>query len=192
MRKPITLILLATLLGGCRPRKADDDGWRILFDGKSLENWTVPQFGGEGESKVIDGAIHVGTGEEISGVAWDGPALPRINYELCLEAKMIDGLDFFCGVGFPVGKEHCSFVIGGWGGGVVGLSSVDGLPASENETASFIEPIIGKWYKVRFRVTTYKIDIWIDDKQVVELEVEITLGADTTVQLVKIVPLVGG
>ncbi|MEZ6113002.1 MAG: hypothetical protein R3C99_18620 [Pirellulaceae bacterium] len=60
--------------------------------------------------------------------------MPKTNYELSLEAKRLDGTDFFCGLTFPVGDTHCSFIVGGWAGGVVGLSSIDGLDASENQT----------------------------------------------------------
>ena len=185
MRNALQAILaVPLLLAGCAkktptaPAGPDTDAvakkakpeWRSLFDGKTLKNWEVVEFGGEGEVKVANGEIIVNEGEELSGIAWKGPDLPRMNYELSLEAKMIDGIDFFCGVGFPVGKEHCSFVVGGWGGGVIGLSSVDGLAANENETASYIEPVKGKWYRILFKVTPEKIDVWLDDKQVVDLE----------------------
>jgi hypothetical protein len=49
-----------------------------------------------------------------------------MNYEIKLEAKKVTGNDFFCGMTFPVGDSFCSFIVGGWGGPVVGLSSIDG------------------------------------------------------------------
>ena len=38
-------------------------------------------------------------------------------------------------------------------GGVVGLSSIGGFDASENETTQFVEFKNGQWYKIRLRVT---------------------------------------
>ena len=48
-----------------------------------------------------------------------------------------------------MGNSFCSFVVGGWGGGVVGLSSVDGSDASENETSRSKEFKRGQWYRVQ-------------------------------------------
>ena len=38
-----------------------------------------------------------------------------MDYELRLEAKRVEGGDFFCGLTFPVGKEYCTLILGGWG-----------------------------------------------------------------------------
>src|SRR5262249_54003361 len=92
-----------------------------------------------------------------------------IDYEISLEAMRVSGSDFFCGLTFPVGEAPCSFIVGGWGGGVVGLSSIDGSDASENETTQYKEFTTGRWYKVRVRVTKEKIEAWIDDKKMVDL-----------------------
>jgi hypothetical protein len=148
--------------------KGDDA--RSLFDGKTLGSWKAVEFGGEGEVKVQDGAIRVHMGSPISGIHWTGDALPRTNYEFSVEAMKVDGNDFFCGIVFPVGKETCSFVAGGWGGGVTGLSSVDNMNASENETASDQNYAKNKWYAFRLIVTPKKIEAWCDQKQVVNLE----------------------
>ena len=141
-----------------------------LFDGKTLKNWKVPEFGGEGEISVKDGQIVIGTGDPMSGITWDGEALPKVDYELTFEAQRIEGTDFFGTITFPVQKDSCSFVLGGWGGGVTGLSTLDGSSAIENQTTNFQEFEKGKWYKVRVRVTKTKIETWIDDKQVVDVD----------------------
>ena len=106
-------------------------------------------------------------GDPLTGITWEGE-LPRENYEVELEARRTDGFDFFCGLTFPVGKDHVSLILGGWGGGVVGISSVDGFDASENETTSFRNFDTNKWYKVSARVDANEIRCWIDDKIVVE------------------------
>ena len=66
------------------------------------------------------------------------------------------------------GENNVSFILGGWGGGVVGISSVDGFDASENETTSFRNFDNDRWYKVRARVDAYQIQCWIDDKAAAE------------------------
>jgi hypothetical protein len=69
-----------------------------------------------------------------------------------------------------VGDAHCSLVMGGWGGTVVGLSSIDDKDASQNQTGSFETFAKNQWYKVKIRVTKKNIGAWIDDKQVVDLD----------------------
>lgn len=147
----------------------DPYAWQSLFDGKTLNGWKVPNFGGEGEVKVADGAITVAMGDSMSGVtATIKP--PRTDYELELEGKRLDGNDFFCTTTFPVGDAPCSLVVGGWGGAVVGLSCVDFYDASDNITTKFMDFKNNVWYKVRIRVTKPKIEAWIDDEKVVDLD----------------------
>jgi hypothetical protein len=73
---------------------------------------------------------------------------------------------------FPVGKSHCSFIVGGWAGAVVGLSSIDGKDASENDTTKYMNFKTGQWYRIRVRVTDDNISAWIDDKQVVDQNIK--------------------
>jgi hypothetical protein len=67
-----------------------------------------------------------------------------------------------------VGQDPCSFIVGGWGGGVVGLSSIDGDDAAHNATTSFKEFKTGRWYAIRVSVSPERIDCFIDDEQVVD------------------------
>jgi len=48
--------------------------------------------------------------------------------------------------------------------------SLDGQDAANNETAQYLNFEKGKWYKVRLRVIPDKIQAWIDDDQVVNVE----------------------
>ncbi|MFO1005797.1 MAG: DUF1080 domain-containing protein [Planctomycetaceae bacterium] len=141
-----------------------------LFDGKSLKNWKVPEFGADGKVTVKDGELVMGQGDPMTGVTWAGEELPKVDYEVTFEAKRIEGSDFFGTITFPVQKDSCSFVLGGWGGGVIGLSTLDGNSAVENETTGYYDFEKGKWYKVRIRVTKTKIEVWIDDKSVVDVD----------------------
>jgi len=143
-----------------------------LFDGKSLAGWKESDFGGQGSVEVVDGTIVLGVGQDLTGITWDGGELPHTNYEIELEAMRVDGVDFFCGLTFPVGETFCSFIVGGWGGGVVGLSSIDRFDASMNETTKFMSFERNKWYKIRLRVASDRIAAWIDDEQVVDFEIK--------------------
>jgi hypothetical protein len=146
----------------------DDKAWRPLFDGKTLKGWKSTNFGGEGEVSVEDGAIVMERGSNMTGVTYDGKDFPKTNYELAFEAKRTQGLDFFCTTTFPVGDDPCSLVVAGWSGAVVGLSSIDGKDASENETRKNMGFDNNRWYKVKIRVTPEKIVAWIDDAKVVD------------------------
>ena len=149
-----------------------------IFDGKSLTGWKIADFGGQDEVTVEKGALRIPVGQDMAGVTWDvenpphGLLLPQEDYELSLEAMRVDGSDFFCGVTFPVGDEPCSLILGGWGGGVVGLSSINGNDASENETTQFIPFDNKKWYKVRLRVTKTHVTAWLDNKEIIDVERE--------------------
>ena len=140
-----------------------------LFDGKTLTGWKRTAFGGEGDVAIEDGRIVLRAGNPMTGITWTGPH-PKMDYEISLEAMRVDGSDFFCGLTFPVGDAPCTFIVGGWGGGVIGLSSINGMDASENETTSYQEFTNGRWHKIRVRVTKDKIESWLDDKQRADVE----------------------
>lgn len=151
----------------------DKDGWQSLFDGKSLEGWKIASFGGEGEVRAEKGELIMEMGQPLTGITWKaGDKLPTDNYEISLQAMKKKGDDFFCGLTFPVGDSHATFVIGGWAGSVVGLSNIDGLDASENETTQYEKFDHNKWYAVRVRVADGKIECWLDDKQMVDVELK--------------------
>jgi hypothetical protein len=150
-------------------QKPDPDGWKSLFDGKSLKGWKSTNFGGEADVLVEDGAIVMDRGSNMTGITYDRDDFPKTNYEVTFEGKRLKGIDFFCTTTFPVGKEHCSLVVGGWAGVVVGLSTIDDMDASENETRKNLGFDNNKWYRVRIRVTPERIRAWIDKDQVVDL-----------------------
>jgi hypothetical protein len=154
------------------PEKKDGAKWEPLFNGKNLDGWKVTKFGGEGEVTAEDGKLTIEMGQPLSGITWKKKDPPhKINYEIRLEAMRAKGTDFFCGLTFPFNDTHCSFICGGWGGGVTGLSSINSLDASENGTTTYQEYKNEKWYKIRVRVEPKRIQCWIDDKQVVDQEI---------------------
>jgi hypothetical protein len=141
-----------------------------LFDGKSLEGWQVTGFGGHGEVQVDNGLLKIGMGAELSGVHWTNGGLPNVNYEIALDVMKTDGGDFFCGLTFPVKDSFCSLILGGWGGGVVGLSSLDGMDASENDTSKNMYFEKNRWFHVRVRVLEKQIQTWIDEQKVIDVD----------------------
>lgn len=153
-----------------KPEKGAKDlyTWKDLFDGKTLKGWKVPQFGGEGKVEVKDGRIILHAGETMTGIVYEGK-VPTTNYELELEGMRVNGSDFFATTTFPVGDSHVSFVTGGWGGTLIGISCVDWRDASDNPTSAFREFKNNQWYKFRIRVTDAKIQVWIDGDPVVDL-----------------------
>lgn len=146
-------------------------GWRTLFDSKTPNAWKVTEFGGRGDIAVKDGLLMIQMGAMLTGVRWTN-GIPKTNYEVELEGMKVDGSDFFCGLTFPVGDSFCSLILGGWGGGVVGLSSIDGHDASENETTKYMPFEKNRWYRIRLRVTKTSIEAWIDDERIVEQSIE--------------------
>ena len=149
---------------------ADKPKWKPLFDGKTLDGWKITNFGGEGDVEVKDGRINMEFGSSLTGITYKGE-FPKMNYEVRLEAMRVDGNDFFCGLTFPVADSHCSFILGGWGGAVVGLSSIDDRDASENDTTQYKKFESDQWYKIRLRVTPERIEAWIDEKVWVDQDI---------------------
>lgn len=165
-----TTLIVVALIGPALLAQTDSDKakGKLLFDGKTLKGWKSTDFGGEGNVVVKDGAVVMERGGDMTGITYTRGDFPRIDYEISLEAKRVMGSDFFATTTFPVGKDYCSLVLGGWGGTVVGLSSLDDRDASENDSGTLKDFKQNQWYRVRIRVTAKKIAAWIDDKQMID------------------------
>ncbi|MFO0928612.1 MAG: DUF1080 domain-containing protein [Gemmataceae bacterium] len=167
------LVVTMTLAGvsfAADAKKPAASEWKTLFDGKTLKGWKASDFFGPGKVEVKDGAIVLHKGMQMTGVIYSGGDFPKTDYEVTLEAKKVEGDDFFATTTFPVGDSFCSFVVGGWGGQVIGLSTVDSADASMNETTKSKEFKAGQWYRIRVRVTKHRIETWIDKEQIVDLD----------------------
>ena len=177
------LLFLSLIVANCKQKPAttygtkekDDQNMNMeipeakrLFDGETLANWEITNFGAQGEVYVSEGEIVLGMGDGCTGITWKD-SFPKVNYEISLEAKRIMGIDFFCGLTFPVKDDFCSFIVGGWAGAVVGLSTIDGLDASENETTTLMRFNKNEWYKIKLRVTSEKIEAWINKEKMVDI-----------------------
>ncbi len=199
----ITLGLLVAYGADCQPltaqtapAKAATDlppiptGMQVEFAGppkdllaeSGLGDWDTIDFAGGGESSVNASTLTIGSGETLTGIYWDGAELPTNHYELRMEARRIDGIDFFCGPVFPVNDSHCCFIVAGWAGATVGLSNIDNEDASSNETTRLMSFDDNRWYEIRIRVLPDRIICWIDNDCVVYQNIvgkELSLRGDT-------------
>lgn len=168
-------ILSGSLLGSDSAGNLEDKNASLiaLYDGKSLKNWQKTDYAGKGEVFVNkNGNLVLEMGAELSGIHWKGKPLPKSNYEISLKAKRIMGSDFFCGLTFPYKESHATLILGGWGGSLIGISSIDDFDASENETGDAFIFDDNRWYEILLRVTQSEITVWIDGKSVIDCEVE--------------------
>jgi hypothetical protein len=150
-----------------------------LFDGKTLGKWEPVNLGSDGKVWVDEegGELRLDQGEPLTAVVWKGEVPAVSNYEITLEAKKINGDDFFLALTIPVKDTHCTFVCGGWGGGLVGISSINGMDASENESATVESFEKGVWYPIKVRVTDRFISCWVGERELVSINLEgITLS----------------
>jgi hypothetical protein len=144
------------------------EGWESMFDGRSLTGWRETLFAGRGQVECRSGLLVFNMGDPFTGVNWTND-FPKMNYEVALDAMRVMGSDFFCGMTVPVGDSFCSLIVGGWGGSLVGISSFDGMDASENETTKYITFESSRWYRLRLRVTKDRIEGWLDDKKLIDV-----------------------
>ena len=131
-----------------------------MYDGKTLENWERVEAGGSGQVEIKDGAIIVGMGVGASGIRYTKD-FPRTNYEIRYEARRGMGNDFFGAITFPVDDSYCAFINGGWGGGTIGLSCIDGYDASDNQSSGYYRFDKDSWFEFKVRVVEGKITVWI-------------------------------
>jgi len=107
-------------------------------------------------------------GDPFTGINYTNE-FPKMGYEIALDAMRLTGSDFFCGLTVPVGDSFCSLIVGGWGGSLVGISSLDGMDASENETTKYVSFEQGRWYRLRLRITDGRIEGWIDEEKLINV-----------------------
>ena len=167
MRRLLLLLLWPAL---ALLAQSDQAVWKSLFDGKALGRWKQTPFSASPAVRIENGAILLTAGKPLTGVTWSG-AFPESNYELRFEGVRLLGGDFFASVTFPAGGSFATWVLGGWGGDIVGISSIDGWDASDNETRSYFNFETGRWYAFRLQVTGDRIMAWIDGQRVVDVEI---------------------
>ena len=140
-------------------------GWTPLAG-----HWKPTPFVAAPAASEQNGLVVLPAGHPLTGVTWSGK-FPASDYELRFEAQRVLGGDFFASVTFPVGGSYATFITGGWGGDIVGVSSIDGWDASDNETRTYFNFENARWYAFRVRVTADRIMAWIDEERVVNVEI---------------------
>ncbi len=150
--------------------KPAEPAWKALFDGKTLTGWKSTSFVGEGKVLIKEGAIRMEKGKKLTGVTYARADFPKSDYEVEIEARKIEGGDFFATTTFPVADQFASFVVGGWGGTLVGLSSINGSDASENGMSKNITFEEGKWYKLRVKVGKVRVQCFVDQEKIIDLD----------------------
>ena len=171
------LLLIFALLGGPTSQrqafsqepqnKEAKDEWKALLVPELREKWNATNVGGEGKIEWKESEVQLEIGFPMTGLNFTGD-FPKEGFEIEMEANRLEGSDFLCGLTFPVGKGFCSYIGGGWGGTLVGLSCVDYNDAANNSTTQFFNFENKKWYKFRVRVDAKNITCWIDDKEIVK------------------------
>lgn len=174
--KSIFIIIIPLLLAGCGNVKKEKNAVPVteiadldstyIFNGRNLEGWEITNFGPQGPVYVSGNEVVLGAGDGCTGITYL-KHFPVNGYVVTLEAKRVSGTDFFCGMTFPAGDRPCTLIIGGWGGTTVGLSSINGLDAAENETTRNMKFENERWYDIKLRVKSDSIKAWIDDSLVV-------------------------
>lgn len=162
-RDSIRITALALISAGCRQESHPPPAaWTDLTG-----QWEHVTGGSVDESDTL----RLGWGETLTAVKWTG-AIPEPPFELELEARLLDGTDFFCAITFPVRDDGTcvTLVIGGWGGATVGISSIDDQDARENETTTYRKFVTDTWYRIRIVRNRERIETWIDDEKVIDLD----------------------
>lgn len=138
-----------------------------IFDGKTLDGWEITQYGTQGPVFISNGNIVLDYGDGCTGIT-STRDVPKMNYEVTLDARRTSGNDFFCGLTFPVDDQFCSLIVGGWGGTVVGLSNINENDAANNQTKTSKQFDNETWYAIKLKVSADKIEAWIDNEQLID------------------------
>ena len=144
--------------------------WTTLFDGKSLADWRAGVYGDSAELDVTADGVVIPQGVPLSGFTYQLDP-PRGSYRLEVQATRVYGADFFLGITFPVREEHVTLVLGGWGGGLCGLSCIDGEDASSNSTRTHRDFPNGKRQTVVVEVTSDRIRAFTNGELLVDTSI---------------------
>jgi hypothetical protein len=165
---------IAAILPACQPAAGPPApaapapaGWIELASGPA-GSWqpTAPDTPVE----TRQGSLVLGPLDGLAGLRWSGSP-PAGSFEIELEARRLAGEDFFCGLTVPTRSpaECVTLIIGGWGGRLVGISSIDHADAAENETGTAREFENERWYRIRLAFEREWLQAWIDDDLVVDI-----------------------
>src|SRR2546422_6040387 len=66
----------------------DGEGWRPMFDGKTLAGWRETAFAGHGDVQCESGLIVLNMGDPFTGISWTNE-VRKIDYEVALDAMRV-------------------------------------------------------------------------------------------------------
>lgn len=175
MVRRLPFLLALAVLPACEPKAKHASG--ALLESPAKVHWQGAAIPQSGPFDLKDGELTLHTGKPMTGVRFDGwetEKLPVTNYEIAFEARRVEGSDFFAALTFPVRKiDTCAtLVLGGWGGAVVGISSIDDQDANENSTRSEQTFVNSQWYRIRLQVKDDELQAWIDDRLVINTSIK--------------------
>ncbi|WP_395735434.1 family 16 glycoside hydrolase [Prosthecobacter sp.] len=159
-------LCLFFMLTQCGPPRRGE--WKLLSD-EFTPAWKAAEIPEAGKVLIQGGEITLQPGQPMTGVRfdaekWKAAEMPRMRYSIEYEAMRVEGNDFFGTVTFPVNESHVSLVVGGWGGTLVGISSIDEMDASENNTRGNGYFENKRWHQVRIEVRDDELKAWINGK----------------------------
>jgi hypothetical protein len=142
-----------------------------------LADWRVlDEFSGNAGAEMSeDGTCTILPGQPISAIRYEGAwELPVTEYEISFQARRREGQDFFAALTFPVNSlETCAtFVAGGWGGALTGISCVDDMDASVNSTGMTANYVQDAWYSFRIEIAPESLKVWNGTAIIVNLPLE--------------------
>ena len=144
------------------------DGREVSLEPQPGQSWACTNFGGEGEVSWRQGNLILPMGSPLTGIHWPDGLPQTVNYQIEVTASRLSGNDFFCGLTFPVDASHATIVLGGWGGGLCGLSCVDDMDAGSNATRSYQSFAQNTPYTLRVEVRADAIRAWLDGALLLE------------------------
>jgi hypothetical protein len=155
MKTILSLLVLGTLSLHAEPR--------ALFNGRDLSGWKVADLWGSGKIEALsNGVVSCGIGKPMTCVAYTN-SFPTMSYEVKMEAMRKEGSDFFVAMTIPVESNACTVVIGGWGGSLCGISSINFMDAAENQHSEAVNLKNDVWYTLRVRVTPGVLEVFLND-----------------------------
>lgn len=148
-----------------------------LLDATLSSHWQQSGIPDEGVLQRSGQELTLPAGQPMTGCkfsAWQDLGLPGTDYRIDYEAMRVEGEDAFGMCTFPVAGHgaHATFVIGGWGGTLTGISSIDFKDASENSTRAEQRFANGVWHRVHLEVRPDDIRAWVNDRPVVNVSIK--------------------
>lgn len=143
------------------------DAWRIV-NNEPFDSHGGVVFSSSADANIEGLVLKLSAGRPGTGVNYRGP-VPRIDYRIEAQARRTENEDFFYGLTFPIHSMYASLIVGGWSGGVTGISNLDGNSAVENATTGYQPFENNRWYSINLEVGRNQIRASIDGKSIVQI-----------------------